>query len=84
MNDLQIVKPSADHKEQLDRVYSKLVQSNEVYVSITYFGGGTVAYAKLANVRKFAAVKSTAGLKKSLVAAMEHAQAALMQQRQQV
>lgn len=82
--DLQIMKPCADQKEKLDSVYLKLVQSKEVYVPITYFGDSTLAYAKIANVRKFAAVKSTAGLKKSLVKAMEHAQAALLQQRQQI
>lgn len=41
--DLQIVKPCAGHKEQLDKMYLTLVQSKEVYAPITYFGDGTVA-----------------------------------------
>lgn len=84
LDNLQVLKPRGDDKQQLDKVYAKLISSKEVLLPITYFGDGTVAYAKLANVQKFAAMKSTAGLKKSLVTAMELAQAALLQQTQQV
>lgn len=46
---------------------------------ITYFDDGTVAYDKLANILKFAAIELIAEPMKSLVTAIEQTQAAAQQ-----
>lgn len=50
-----------------------------MFVPITYFDDGTVAYDKLANILKFAAIELIAEPMKSLVTAIEQTQAAVQQ-----
>ena len=84
MCDLQIEKPSAEHKAELDKQYGKLVKSGEGFVPVRFFGDNTVAYASVANVRVMTSAEPIVSRKKRLATAVQQAKAALQAQQQQL
>ena len=81
---LQIAKPSAEHKAELDKQYGKLVKSERAFVSVRFYGHNTVAYAGAANVRVMTSAEPIVSRKTRLAAAMQQAKADLQAQQQQL
>ena len=81
---LQIAKPSAELKAELDKQYGKLVKSGQAFVSVRFYGDNTMAHAGVANVRVMTSAEPIVGRKKRLAAAIQQAKVALQVQKQQL